>query len=763
MSKRMGALLLAVSMLIGLAFPLAAIAQPAADAPVYSGGTLITLGDSLTAIGEWPQRVATALNMKLVNSGIGGDTTEDVNNRFERDVVEKVPAEGETFLTIGLGTNDFALTNGEKKVSVERYGELLRQFVDKGQALGVHVILLTPPIICENVYNDVASYPEGSYKAALAVYADEMRAVAAEKQAGLIDMNTLTNEGFTTEVGEFLGSDGVHFAEPGKQFYTDTIVQYFKDTFKEDPSVPTVPQPKPPVLQEGYWTQNFVSFEPEDWFVIRQGTMTVEKEADGSLSFANTNGLWPEIHYSPISDDTVVVPYENSFITMKITAEAQTSLMIYYNGANPTVGYDHNFVSLNAHVKKADPSIQLESGSGDILGGQEIDVAIKISDFIPSSDADADGNIILSGMKVFAVGAAGKKVTLHEMSVTHPDPAELPPEAPKPTYEDAVSLLDVTEDRIEKDQGDADWTINEDGSLTIARAQEDTLSWPSIKITLGTEVDLNKTPAVHLALSTAGGGSANGYIHLTDAAGKTYEQQLSAAVKGDPNDFTEDLDVYFNLAKITGASGTVTIDDIVLSVYGLTGNSILWKTFSTAKEITTFTASGGGTVEADEMLPEGSVQVAIEEKEPDAQLSEQLPGVLAVYDISVLDGEGNTVPVEGNQLTVRLPLTEALKGFEYYQVVSLGQTREILPAEVDGEFLVFKTTHLSEYAVQGSNEPFAEEPSEDILDASKLYQYVSGAETLTEEELARADINSDKAINMLDAYILYLMASGQNR
>lgn len=589
MFKRFFAVMLSVAALFAAA-PASAFAQ---SAPVFSGGTLITLGDSLTAIGEWPQRVATALNMKLVNSGIGGDTAEDVSVRFERDVTEKIIPGKETFLTVGLGTNDFTLNqNGEKKVSVQRYGALLRGFADRARELGVHVILLTPPIMRENVYNDVGKYPEGSYRAALGKYAQEVRSVAAEKQTGLIDMFALT-ENFSTEPGAFLGPDGVHFAEVGKQFYTDTVIAYFRGHFTEDFSVPAVPQPQPPQKQRGFWEKEWISHNPEDWFVLRQGTMTVQREADGSISFANTNGQWPEAHYSPVSDKTLAVPYRNTFVRVRISAKATTNFYFYYNGANPTVGYDRNDVAMVPVLKRADPSIRTDAVSGDIIGGQEIDVRVKISDFIPANAADEDGFVVLSGMKIYAVGAAGQKVTIHEISVSHPDPATLSPDELDAVYEDKTGLMPDSDGRISRrtdDKGVADWKLGADGSLTISRAESDKLGWPSVIIDVRREIDLAKTPAVHLAVSTAGGGSANGLIHFTDSAGKTHTQQLSAGVNGGAYDFTADTDAYFNLAKASGVSGKITVDTISLSVYGVPGASVCWTTLAMASE--TYPGSG---------------------------------------------------------------------------------------------------------------------------------------------------------------------------
>ena len=95
-------------------------------------------------------------------------------------------------------------------------------------------------------------------------------------------------------------------------------------------------------------------------------------------------------------------------------------------------------------------------------------------------------------------------------------------------------------------------------------------------------------------------------------------------------------------------------------------------------------------------------------------LKEELPGLLTVYQITVKDADGKTVEVKNNPMTVKIPMTDQLKGYKYYQAVYLGDPLERFDAEVEGNFLVFETTHLSQYAILGSNTPFetSEKPTD---------------------------------------------------
>lgn len=88
------------------------------------------------------------------------------------------------------------------------------------------------------------------------------------------------------------------------------------------------------------------------------------------------------------------------------------------------------------------------------------------------------------------------------------------------------------------------------------------------------------------------------------------------------------------------------------------------------------------------------------------ELKEELPGLLSIYEISVRK-DGKALEIKDNPMTVKIPMNDHLKGYKYYQAVYLGDPLERFDAVVVGDFLVFETTHLSQYAILGSNTPFS--------------------------------------------------------
>ncbi len=111
-----------------------------------------------------------------------------------------------------------------------------------------------------------------------------------------------------------------------------------------------------------------------------------------------------------------------------------------------------------------------------------------------------------------------------------------------------------------------------------------------------------------------------------------------------------------------------------------------------------------GVPEGAELYADTIAQESVLSSRP--ELKEQLPGLLSIYDISVRK-DGKALEIRDNPMTVKIPMNDHLKGYKYYQAVYLGDPLERFDAVVEGDFLVFETTHLSQYAILGSNTPFS--------------------------------------------------------
>ena len=111
-----------------------------------------------------------------------------------------------------------------------------------------------------------------------------------------------------------------------------------------------------------------------------------------------------------------------------------------------------------------------------------------------------------------------------------------------------------------------------------------------------------------------------------------------------------------------------------------------------------------GVPEGAELFADTIAQESVLGSRP--ELKEELPGLLSIYDISVRKDD-KALEIKDNPMTVKIPMNDHLKGYKYYQAVYLGDPLERFDAVVEGDFLVFETTHLSQYAILGSNTPFS--------------------------------------------------------
>lgn len=85
------------------------------------------------------------------------------------------------------------------------------------------------------------------------------------------------------------------------------------------------------------------------------------------------------------------------------------------------------------------------------------------------------------------------------------------------------------------------------------------------------------------------------------------------------------------------------------------------------------------------------------------EVANQNKVLLALYDISVVNGNSEVVPMENGTFTIKIKLTDAMKEYNTLTAAYIldGKIVETFNTTIDGEYVVFNTTHLSEYAILG--------------------------------------------------------------
>ncbi|MBI5817791.1 MAG: exo-alpha-sialidase [Verrucomicrobia bacterium] len=204
--------------------------------------TLVAFGDSTTALRGSLTVYATILQeelrgVRVINAGIGGNTTEMGRARFDKDVLAHKPA----IAIIQFGINDSAMDVWKKppatkpRVAPERYEANLRHFVETLKSRDARVILMTPNPLrwtpkLKEMYGKPPYKPDDpdGFNVLLDNYADIVRKVARETGAALVD----AREAFaaqnrkTNETVDALLLDGMHPNDRGQRLVAELLIDH---------------------------------------------------------------------------------------------------------------------------------------------------------------------------------------------------------------------------------------------------------------------------------------------------------------------------------------------------------------------------------------------------------------------------------------------------------------------------------------------------------------------------------------------------------
>ena len=201
----------------------------AEELPVKSGEKIAFLGDSITAAGSnsasgyvWlviHGLEANGIKTTPIHAGVSGHKSNDMLARLDRDVISKKP----DWMTLSCGVND--VWHGVNGVPLDQYKKNITEIVDKCQAAGIKVMILTATMIQEDQSND--------NNKKLADYNAFLRDLAKEKKCLLADLNAEMQaavkvpEGAPPRKGNLLTVDGVHMNPLGNEMMATGILKAF--------------------------------------------------------------------------------------------------------------------------------------------------------------------------------------------------------------------------------------------------------------------------------------------------------------------------------------------------------------------------------------------------------------------------------------------------------------------------------------------------------------------------------------------------------
>lgn len=158
------------------------------------------------------------------------------------------------------------------------------------------------------------------------------------------------------------------------------------------------------------------------------------------------------------------------------------------------------------------------------------------------------------------------------------------------TYTDKINLLPESTDVIVQNDanGTAEFSLS-DGKLTLTRAAESQVYWPSIRYEVLKEVNLTTTPYLHLSFTCSSEGEydgrgVNGHVFYTVDGGEEQDGWFSEIAGRDVDDFRGSADLYFDFAKVAKTTGKITVTKVVLSIYGEAGETVVWNALAFASD-----------------------------------------------------------------------------------------------------------------------------------------------------------------------------------
>lgn len=199
----------------------------AQEVQVKAGDKIAFLGDSITQQGAGSASgyvrlvisglEANGIKAEAIPAGISGHKSNQMLDRLERDVLSKKP----TWMTLSCGVND--VWHGANGVPLEPYKKNIAEIVDKAQAAGIKVMILTATMIQEDANNDLNKK--------LAPYNDFLRQLAVDKKCLLADLNADMQAAVQQmpkgHKGPYLTTDGVHMNPLGNMMMASGVLKAF--------------------------------------------------------------------------------------------------------------------------------------------------------------------------------------------------------------------------------------------------------------------------------------------------------------------------------------------------------------------------------------------------------------------------------------------------------------------------------------------------------------------------------------------------------
>lgn len=193
--------------------------------------TVVMFGDSITA-GHWPALVAERLqastthrNIRVVNAGVGGNTSREGLARINQDVLAHKP----DVVTVEFGGND-ATDQPDRHVDLKEFETNVAVIVEKILAVSPHavVVMMTFPTVIDSRH--VKGSLAGSLDKYVEHYRQSVRRFAKDRELPLVDMDAVIRPQGDT----FIQGDGVHLTAEGNEAIARATVPVIRRALFDD-------------------------------------------------------------------------------------------------------------------------------------------------------------------------------------------------------------------------------------------------------------------------------------------------------------------------------------------------------------------------------------------------------------------------------------------------------------------------------------------------------------------------------------------------
>ena len=186
-------------------------ARPVGEGDGLGGGYANLVNALLTA--KFPHD-----NIKVLNTGISGDTVLSLKARWQSDVIDLSP----DYLSIMIGVNDvwrkFDSDGGAGHVPLAEYESVYRELIARTKSKVKKIILITP-FLAETDKNEPMA-------AMLADYIAAVKKIAADENLLLVDMQAVIDEYITDGIcPKAIAGDRVHPSAVGSMIIAKAFLK----------------------------------------------------------------------------------------------------------------------------------------------------------------------------------------------------------------------------------------------------------------------------------------------------------------------------------------------------------------------------------------------------------------------------------------------------------------------------------------------------------------------------------------------------------